>query len=592
MGWIVESLSNVFLEVANDLLKVCLMLYGTIQIDIGYSPDDDTKTGIFDSIFPDTDTFMALFVGLGIGAALFIMIYKLYQIMLGDFASTSDSPVSLVGRGVVSIVLVMMSYDIFIYVEKVMNKIYLLFKDTFLGISDEYEELDNFIKLFGSDVVKDVGILEDGALALTIILLVCGFALIINIFKLTLEIFERYVIVGALYYTTPLAFSTLTSKDTSQIFSRWTSMILSQFFLLILNLFFLTVFAGAMLQIHDTSFGEDYIFETLTDFFVTLFVLVAWLVIGQKVDEHLNNLGFSVAQSGGSLASTIIGAWSAVRTTSSLAKSGYNLGKKAVGVGKNIHTSHQDMKATNKNGDFERNPNNKLTEQGMQGALRDFNKNGPLGGTDAQDIASKIVPAEQMSELGANAWTAGNGLLTGYDQEGANGAMTFQAGAADMYQTSEGIAARPLSTFDGDYITAATPEMVANDANALAANLNSAEQINHPTNASERISWEAQDNGTVLGYKSMPNPNGGEPIRMVYGQAAPDYIATPQSGGISESLNIRSKMGTFDATVQRFDSSIKDGQYQGTIKRAVDRTDEMILEPKAKTKSYSDFFKK
>ena len=56
-----------------------------------------------------------------------------------------------------------------------------------------------------------------------------------NYFKMLLECVERYVVVGVLCYTSPLAFSMGGSKATSNVFKGWMRMVGSQLLLLVLN---------------------------------------------------------------------------------------------------------------------------------------------------------------------------------------------------------------------------------------------------------------------------------------------------------------------------------------------------------------------
>ena len=59
-----------------------------------------------------------------------------------------------------------------------------------------------------------------GLLLILILLIALGW----NYFKLLLETVERYVVVGVLCYTSPLAFSMGASKATSPVFKSWCRM--------------------------------------------------------------------------------------------------------------------------------------------------------------------------------------------------------------------------------------------------------------------------------------------------------------------------------------------------------------------------------
>lgn len=72
-----------------------------------------------------------------------------------------------------------------------------------------------------------------------------------NYFKLLLEVVERYIVVGVLCYTSPLAYCMGGSKATEPVFKSWCRMVGSQLLLLVLNVWFcaaLTVLLDSLSQ--------------------------------------------------------------------------------------------------------------------------------------------------------------------------------------------------------------------------------------------------------------------------------------------------------------------------------------------------------
>lgn len=100
-----------------------------------------------------------------------------------------------------------------------------------------------------------------GSLLLIILMIALGW----NYFKLLLEVVERYVVVGVLCYTSPLAYSMGASKDTNPVFKSWCRMVGSQLLLLVMNVWFLRAFnssvgryiatGGALSNGHGSIFG-------------------------------------------------------------------------------------------------------------------------------------------------------------------------------------------------------------------------------------------------------------------------------------------------------------------------------------------------
>ena len=116
-----------------------------------------------------------------------------------------------------------------------------------------------------------------------------------NYFKLLIETVERYIVVGVLCYTSPLAFSMGASKATVQVFRSWCRMVGSQLLLLVMNVWFLRAFNSSMGQFIGNggalSSGQGSIF-------LWLFCALAFLKTAQKFDSYLASLGLNAAQTG------------------------------------------------------------------------------------------------------------------------------------------------------------------------------------------------------------------------------------------------------------------------------------------------------
>ena len=65
-----------------------------------------------------------------------------------------------------------------------------------------------------------------------------------NYIKLLFEAAERYILLGVLVYTAPVAFATGASQATSNIFKSWGRMIGGQLFLLLMNAWCLRLFTN------------------------------------------------------------------------------------------------------------------------------------------------------------------------------------------------------------------------------------------------------------------------------------------------------------------------------------------------------------
>lgn len=176
--------------------------------------------------------------------------------------------------------------------------------------------------------------LSNGLTTIVAIVSVVGLLLLIileislgwNYFKLLLETVERYIVVGVLCYTSPLAFSMGASKTTAPVFKSWCRMVGSQLLLLVMNVWFLRGFNSSMGQYIGNggalSTGQGSIF-------LWLFCALAFLKTAQKFDSYLAAMGLNVAQTGSSMgmellmaARVISGVGSGARSAGSVFKGG------------------------------------------------------------------------------------------------------------------------------------------------------------------------------------------------------------------------------------------------------------------------------
>ena len=163
-----------------------------------------------------------------------------------------------------------------------------------------------------------------------ILILILEIALGWNYFKLLLETVERYIVVGVLCYTSPLAFSMGGSKATNNVFKSWCRMVGSQLLLLVMNVWFLRGFSTSMGQFMANggalTTGKGSVF-------LWLFCALAYLKTAQRFDSYLAAIGLNVAQTGTGLgmellmaARVITGVGSGVGRAGNVFRGGGNIG--------------------------------------------------------------------------------------------------------------------------------------------------------------------------------------------------------------------------------------------------------------------------
>ena len=99
---------------------------------------------------------------------------------------------------------------------------------------------------FNSTLLVIIGVVANGSVALIALILLVILAW--NYLKLLLEAAERYITLGILVFTAPVAFALGASRGTANIFKSWCRVFGSQLFLLIMNAWCLKLFTDMVAE--------------------------------------------------------------------------------------------------------------------------------------------------------------------------------------------------------------------------------------------------------------------------------------------------------------------------------------------------------
>ncbi|MDO4275107.1 MAG: hypothetical protein Q4D16_15670 [Eubacteriales bacterium] len=184
--------------------------------------------------FPAAETLYQIFVALAIGLIMLNWVWQLFKNYFMGAGIEAEDPIKLSLRSFIFIFLVFYAKDIV---------------DLLLGIAGTpynwilTEELPPIqFADFNSVVTVILGVCANGAIALIALILVLILAW--NYIKLLFEAAERYILLGVLIYTAPVAFATGSSQTTGNIFKSWCRMLGGQFFLLLMNAWCLRLFTS------------------------------------------------------------------------------------------------------------------------------------------------------------------------------------------------------------------------------------------------------------------------------------------------------------------------------------------------------------
>ena len=288
LDWIFEGIVTWVSSIASELMdavsRVFLDALGT---------DMDAMEGYFPFVTKAFEVMQYM-----AWAVLFLItVWQLFRVFGGPITE-AENPWQLLLRSALFALLVGAARPIFTMALDIARAPYTALMEVSMEAEDfTFAGIEEALKNGLTTIVSTVSIV--GPILILILLIALGW----NYFKLLLECVERYIVVGVLCYTSPLAFAMGGSKATSQVFKSWCRMVGSQLLLLVLNVWFLRAF--------DSSVGQfigngGALASGGGSVFLWLFCALAFLKTAQKFDSYLAAMGLNVAQTGSSMAMEMV----------------------------------------------------------------------------------------------------------------------------------------------------------------------------------------------------------------------------------------------------------------------------------------------
>ena len=288
LDWIFEGIVTWVSSIASELMdavsRVFLDALGT---------DMDAMEGYFPFITKAFEVMQYM-----AWAVLFLItVWQLFRVFGGPITE-AENPWQLLLRSALFALLVGAARPIFTMALDIARAPYTALMEVSMEAEDfTFAGIEEALKNGLTTIVSTVSIV--GPILILILLIALGW----NYFKLLLECVERYIVVGVLCYTSPLAYAMGGSKATNQVFKSWCRMVGSQLLLLVLNVWFLRAF--------DSSVGQfigngGALASGGGSVFLWLFCALAFLKTAQKFDSYLAAMGLNVAQTGSSMAMEMV----------------------------------------------------------------------------------------------------------------------------------------------------------------------------------------------------------------------------------------------------------------------------------------------
>lgn len=318
LDWIFEGIINWVSSVVSDMMDA---VSGLFLQALG------TDMTAMEEYFPFVTKAFTVMQYTAWAILFLITVWQLFRI-LGGPITEAENPWTLLARSALFGLLIGYAKPIFSMVLNIATAPYTALMDiqmtaedfTFAGI--EQVLMNGLTTIIA--VISVVGLL---------LLLILEIALGWNYFKLLLETVERYIVVGVLCYTSPLAFSMGASKATKPVFQSWCRMVGSQLLLLVMNVWFLRGFSTSVGQ-YIASGGA--LSNGCGSVFLWLFCAIAFLKTAQKFDSYMAAMGLNVAQTGSGMGMELLMAARVITGVAGGARSAGNVfrgGSAATGTG-------------------------------------------------------------------------------------------------------------------------------------------------------------------------------------------------------------------------------------------------------------------
>ena len=184
--------------------------------------------------FPAAKTMYEIFVAIAIGLVLLNWVWQLFKNFGLVAGVDAEEAIKLSLRSIMFIVLIF-------YCGPITDMLLQIGGTPYSWVLTSNLSPISFAD-FNAVLLTILGVFSNGSVALIALILVLILAW--NYIKLLFEAAERYILLGALVYTAPIAFATGSSQSTSNIFKSWCRMFAGQMFLLIMNAWCLRLFTS------------------------------------------------------------------------------------------------------------------------------------------------------------------------------------------------------------------------------------------------------------------------------------------------------------------------------------------------------------
>lgn len=231
--------------------------------------------------FPVAATLYEILQGVAIGIIVCFAAWNLIKFFVGN-SKLNETPVQLLIHTAIAAALVYFGNN---FLQIVMNLCAYPYKEMVEVSAVDlwgWENISDFLLDESSTSIGSSGLLN------IICLIILGW----QVTKLFFEMVERWVVLGVIVYTSPLAWATAVSVNSRQILFKWLNLFFSSCIMLLFNVWSVKMLFSVM---------------TAMDGFITIVLALSLVKVARKIDSILAQIGMNPVQTGRSILDDMLG---------------------------------------------------------------------------------------------------------------------------------------------------------------------------------------------------------------------------------------------------------------------------------------------
>lgn len=272
------------------------------------------QTETFMHTFPIVGEFQKAFTSIGFSLCLLFMVLALFRNIFSGLGFAGEKPLKMGIRFIIAIFIVLYAGTFMTYIfENTFKSMYETVDAVGSGINGAGATLQGLNSPGGFAASAAQSAVENGVIIQLVVALIVIILIALNLFKLLIEMVERYLMVNVLIFFAPLIGASVTLESTIKVFQTYCKMFFGHLMLLLLNIVSLRIVGSGLNQL---SFDLDPINEVShTIIFADILLIVAFLKIAQRFDSYLRDIGVTVGITGGNLTDEILTAGKTISHT-------------------------------------------------------------------------------------------------------------------------------------------------------------------------------------------------------------------------------------------------------------------------------------